>query len=57
MDGPIGLDREVAREYCRVVNTFTTPYIYQSKLGVLILVLLGYGLVEFPELIESEDES
>jgi len=24
---------------------------------VLILVLLGYGLVEFPELIESEDES
>ena len=25
VDGPIGLDREVAREYCRVVNTFTTP--------------------------------
>ena len=25
VDGPIGLDREVAREYCCVVNTFTTP--------------------------------
>ncbi len=44
MDGPIGLDREVAREYSRVVNTFTTPsFIYWYK---VILVLLGYGLVD-----------
>ena len=44
VDGPIGLDREVAREYSRVVNTFTTPsFIYWYK---VILVLLGYGLVD-----------
>ena len=43
VDGPIGLDREVAREYCRVVKAFTTPsFIYWYG---TILVLLGYGLV------------
>ena len=44
VDGPIGIDREVAREYCRVVNPFTTPSII-CWYGE-ILVLLGYGLVD-----------
>ena len=43
VDGPIGLDREVAREYCRVVKAFTTPS-FICWYGT-ILVLLGYGLV------------
>ena len=42
VDGPIGLDREVAREYYRVVNAFTTPsFIFWYK---VILVLMGYGI-------------
>ena len=50
VDGPIGLDREVAREYCRVVKVFTTPSFIYWYGG--ILVLLGYGLVEMQAIIK-----
>ena len=38
VDGPIGLDREVAREYSRVVNTFTTPSFICWYGAILVLV-------------------
>ena len=38
VNAPIGLGREVAREYCRFVNTFTKHSILK------ILVIMGYGV-------------
>ena len=42
MDGPIGLDREVAREYCRVVNTFTTPSFICWYGEILVLLMMEH---------------
>jgi hypothetical protein len=53
VDGPIGLDREVAREYCRVANAFTTPsFIYWYK--VILVLMMKEHPVDGPTGLDRE---